>query len=202
MRGAQRSARTSAARCGCRARRVWSRSSPVPSAAPRPMCPRRGSATSTAAGPPRAGSAVSPAGSNSHTCPSSARERQRGVHHIGLGRGQSAAPGAASSEGITTELVFPERGGPRTITACSGSAVTQRPPGVNPRNAPPPRPRMCSRTASAGARRRGEPLEIGAGARLAQVKRESSAWARSASPASSNRSRTNAGQVARRAGAR
>ena len=52
---------------------------------------------------------------------------------------ESAAPGAASREGITSELVFPERGGPRTMTACSGSAVTHPPPGVNPRNAPPPR---------------------------------------------------------------
>ena len=37
---------------------------------------------------------------------------------------ETAAPEQAISAGIITALVFPDRGGPSTITACSGSAST------------------------------------------------------------------------------
>ena len=71
----------------------------------------------------------SPEGSNTHTCPTRERARHVASSTSRLVAVETTGPGAASSAGMTIVLVFPERGGPRIITACSGSAVTQRPPG-------------------------------------------------------------------------
>src|SRR6202044_2814188 len=91
----------------------------------------------------------SPDGSYNQTCPTSARARHVASITSGLVAVETTGPAAASTEGITIEPVFPDRGGPNTMTACSGSAVTHRPPGPSPRYAPPPSRADLARTAAA-----------------------------------------------------
>ena len=68
-----------------------------------------------------------PAGSNSHAWPISDRAARVARITSGLVEVLIAAPQQAISAGIMIALVLPLRGGPRIITALSGSAVTQPP---------------------------------------------------------------------------
>ncbi len=89
-------------------------------------------------------------GSNSQTSPTSARPAIVARITSGFVDVLTTAPEAAISAGIITALVFPLRGGPRIITALSGSAATHSPYSFAPRYAPPPTRRRPSRTRAAG----------------------------------------------------
>ena len=72
-------------------------------------------------------------GSNSHAWPTSERAATVARITSGLVEVAITAPDAPSTAGIITALVLPERGGPRTITALSGSARIQPPRRTRPR---------------------------------------------------------------------
>jgi hypothetical protein len=93
------------------------------------------------------GVSASPVGSNAHTSPRPARAPIVASRTSVLVDVETSAPGHARTEGMTTPLVFPERGAPSTSTACSRLANTPWPP-ARPRNAPPPRAAQRSRTAA------------------------------------------------------
>ncbi len=73
------------------------------------------------------------AGSNSHAWPTSDRAATVARITSGLVEVAITAPDAPITAGIITALVFPERGGPSTITALSGSARAQLPLRPRPR---------------------------------------------------------------------
>jgi hypothetical protein len=97
-----------------------------------------------------AGTDSVPAGSNSHTWPICERARIVAPITSGLVEVLTAGPDAAISAGIITAVVFPDRGGPRTITADSGSAAAHSPFWETPRYAPPPARRIRCLMAAPG----------------------------------------------------
>ena len=90
-------------------------------------------ATSTAAAPPSGSRRSEAVGSNSQAWPTSERAATVARITSGLVAVLITAPDAPITAGIITALVFPERGGPRTITALSGSARAQLPLRPRPR---------------------------------------------------------------------
>src|SRR5579862_9438910 len=73
-----------------------------------------------------------PLGSSSQQAPGPLRLERVAARTSGFVEVTTAGPGAAMTLGIATALDLPERGGPSTSTACSGSARAI-PPGVVPR---------------------------------------------------------------------
>ena len=77
---------------------------------------------------------ASPGGSSaSQACPTSERTPALARITSGLIEVEITGPVADITAGTITALVFPERGGPSTITALSGSARTQWPAPTVPR---------------------------------------------------------------------
>src|ERR1700722_15571798 len=79
-----------------------------------------------------AGTATVPLGSSNQHRPSPALDPAVAARRSGLVEVAATAPGAASTLGMATAVVLPDRGGPRTRTACCGSAKDS-PPAVAPR---------------------------------------------------------------------
>ena len=130
---------------------------PVPSAAPRPRCWRRGSATSTADGPPGQVGALA-GGIEQPYLPELCAGAPGGVHHVGLGRSRERRAGRGEQRGDHDGAGLPGAGWPENHDGVLGVGVTQPPPGVNPRNAPPPRRTHVLPHRIRRARRRLNPL--------------------------------------------
>ena len=84
-----------------------------------------------------AGARSVPLGSRSQQRPASARPLAVVASRSGLVEVTATAPGAASTFGMATPVVLPDRGGPSTSRACWGSARAS-PLAVVPRYSRPP----------------------------------------------------------------
>src|SRR5207237_9696921 len=96
------------------------------------------------------GAGTVPVGSHRQQRPSWARAPRVTSMQSLLVEVLSTGPAAARMEGITTEVVFPDRGGPSTRAACSGRAHTH-PLVPSPRSSGCPRSAMRALTASPAA---------------------------------------------------
>ena len=126
------------------------RSSPARSTTPHPTTATQRPATSAAARPP--GSLAYCRWGQTPTAfrPSRAGRRVARITS-GFVDVDTTGPVCASTAGMITPLVFPDRGGPSSSTARSLRANRASPPVVSPRYTPPPARQQRSRTACSGS---------------------------------------------------
>ena len=116
-----------------------------------------------------AGGLLAPVGSNIHTRPSRALARAVARATSGLVEVTIAGPACASTAGMITPLVLPDRGGPSSSTARSGRANRHCPSSPAPSHTPPPARAASARIARNGSASAGIAGALGARGRAREA---------------------------------